>query len=252
MKKLLALSGLLAFIVAPAFADTYVNVSHPNAVWDSTTQSLYALGVPGQGQTGLTVIPSAATTNTWSGVNNFTSTFEIGGTTETFPASGFIAGTTDTQTLSGKTLASPIITGPAPVACGATCTVTSANAGETILLNTAAGSAATLPAASGTGNTYKFVVSTTTTSGAHKILAASTSDALIGTEIGWTGSTAKVFACGAGTTHAIQMPYSGTQPSGGFAGDVFTYTDVATNIWLVQGVYQAGTTPTTPCSATNT
>lgn len=143
------------------------------------------------------------------------------------------------------------ITGPAPVACGATCTITPAQAGGTILLNTAAGSVATLPAASGTGNRYKIIVSTTASSNAHKILAASTSDNLQGTEIGWNGSTAKVFACGAGTTHAIQMPFAGTQPSGGFAGDVFYYTDIATNVWQVDGVYQAGTTPTTPCSATN-
>ena len=71
MKKLLALSGLLAVLASPAFADTYVNVAHPNAVWDSTTASLYAIGVPGQGQTGLTVIPNAATTNAWTGTNSF-------------------------------------------------------------------------------------------------------------------------------------------------------------------------------------
>jgi hypothetical protein len=139
-----------------------------------------------------------------------------------------------------------------PVACGATCTLTASNSGYTILLNTAAGSVATLPAATGTGNTYKFVVSTTVTSNSHKILAASTSDYLTGTEIGWNGSTAKVFTCGTGSTnHAIQMPASGSTASGGNEGDVFEYTDIAANLWIVQGVYQAGTTPTTPCSATN-
>lgn len=142
-------------------------------------------------------------------------------------------------------------TGAAPFNCGATCTITSGMAGATINLNVAAGSVATLPAASGSGNHYYFVVTTTVSSNADKILAASTSDKLQGTAIGWTGSTAKVFAC-LGNTSAIQMPFAGTQPSGGFLGDTFRYTDVGTNLWQVDSVYQAGVTPTTPCSATNT
>lgn len=47
--------------------------------------------------------------NTYSGTANFTSTFSISSTAETFPASGLLVGTTDTQTLSGKTLTSPTI-----------------------------------------------------------------------------------------------------------------------------------------------
>lgn len=141
--------------------------------------------------------------------------------------------------------------GDVPIACGATCTITTGMAGSTILLNTAAGSVATLPAATGSGAHYNFVVTTTVSSNADKILAASTADFLQGTAIGWTGSTAKVFAC-LGTAHAIQMPFAGTQPSGGFLGDTFRYTDVAANVWQVDSVYQAGVTPTTPCSATNT
>lgn len=105
MKNFLAITGLLFALMAnPAFADTLVNVPHPTAVWDSTTGKAYALGVPGQGQTGLTILPSAATNNTWSGTNNFTGTFQIGGTTETFPTSGLLVGTTDTQALTNKTV----------------------------------------------------------------------------------------------------------------------------------------------------
>lgn len=141
--------------------------------------------------------------------------------------------------------------GDVPITCGATCSITTGMAGSTILLNVAAGSVATLPAATGSGAKYNFVVTTTVSSNADKILAASTADKLQGTAIGWTGSTAKVFAC-LGTTSAIQMPFAGTQPSGGFLGDTFRYTDVGANLWQVDSVYQAGTTPTTPCSATNT
>ncbi len=50
--------------------------------------------------------------NTWTGTNNFTNTFKIAGTTETFPASGAIVGTTDAQTLSNKTLVAPALGTP--------------------------------------------------------------------------------------------------------------------------------------------
>jgi hypothetical protein len=254
MKKILLLAAAMIALSAHAQADTYVNIDHPKAVWDSTTGSLYALGIPGQGQNGLTIIPNAASAVTWTGTQNFTGTFEIGGTTETFPASGNLVGTTDTQTLTNKTLTAPTInnavyTGPAPTACGATCTLTAANSGTTTLLNLAAGSIATLPAASGTGNVYSFVVSTTTTSAKDAVLAASSSDAIIGLAIGENAGTTKAFAGNASTYHSLQMPYTGTQPSGGFAGDSFTCKDIVTNVWECNGTYQAGTTPTTPYSA---
>lgn len=71
--KLLSTFVMLTLLVsAPAFADNYTTVPHPNAVWDSTTSTLYGLGIPGKGPNGLTVIPSGSTTNSWSGVNTFT------------------------------------------------------------------------------------------------------------------------------------------------------------------------------------
>lgn len=50
---------------------------------------------------------------TQSGTANFTGSFQINGTPQTFPGSGLLVGTTDTQTLSGKTLTSPTINGGA-------------------------------------------------------------------------------------------------------------------------------------------
>lgn len=137
----------------------------------------------------------------------------------------------------------------APVAVGATLAVTAAMAGSTLLLDTAAGSVATLPAATGSGATYTFVVKTTASSNAHKILAASVSDFMNGIVTGENANTAKCFASAAATNHSLQMPFAGTQPSGGFIGDWFTLTDIAANLWTVRGMYQAGTTPTTPFSS---
>ena len=166
--------------------------------------------------------------------------------------------TTSTGTLTipnGVTLTGPAASGtvavnsPAPVAAGATLTLTATQSNGVILLNTAAGSTVTLPAATGSGNKYRFIVTTTTTSGAHKILAASSSDFINGLAFGENAGTAKAFASAAATNHSIQMPFTGSQPSGGFIGDVFDVTDVAANLWNVNGLYQAGTTPTTPFSA---
>lgn len=137
----------------------------------------------------------------------------------------------------------------APVAAGTTLAVTAAMAGSTILLNQAAGSTITLPAATGSGATYNFVVTTTASSNAHKILAASSSDFIAGNAVGHVAAgTTLTFSANAATMHSVQMPFAGTQPSGGFIGDWFTFTDSAANLWTVKGMYQAGTTATTPFS----
>lgn len=141
----------------------------------------------------------------------------------------------------------------APVAVGAALAVTAAMAGATLLLDTAAGSVATLPAATGSGATYTFVVKTTASSNAHKILAASVSDFINGNATGHVSAgTTLTFSAAAATAHSIQMPFAGTQPSGGFIGDWFTLVDVAANLWSARGQYQSGTTSTTPFSSSTT
>lgn len=173
-----------------------------------------------------------------------------------------LAGSSSGQTIlqpsavAGGTLTFPAVTGtlavnnPAPVPVGSSLAITTVMSNSTMLLNTAGGSTATLPAATGTGNVYKFVVTATTTSNAHKILAASSSDFLNGNAVGHVSAgTTLTFSAAAATAHSIQMPFTGTQPSGGFIGDWFEFTDVATNLWAVRGMYQAGTTATTPFSA---
>lgn len=145
------------------------------------------------------------------------------------------------------------LTAPAPIPAGSTLAVTAGMSDSVILLNTAAGSTATLPAATGSGNKYRFVVTTTASSNAHKILAASVSDFLNGNAVGHTAAGATLsFSAAAATAHSIQMPFAGTQPSGGFIGDYFDFIDVAANLWAVSGMYQAGTTATTPFSASTT
>lgn len=141
---------------------------------------------------------------------------------------------------------------PLPQAVGATLTITDSMSGRPILLDTAAGSVATLPPATGSGSKYRFIVSTTVTSNSHKVLAASVSDFITGIAMGYTGSTAKIFGSNGATNHSLQMPSAGTNPSGGFIGDYFELIDIGANLWECSGMYQAGVTPTTPFSTATT
>lgn len=137
----------------------------------------------------------------------------------------------------------------APIAVGASAT---AIVGRSYLLNTASGSVLTLPVPTGSGGVVKVFITTTTTSGAHKVLSNSTSDFLNGILMGNNAGAASAFSAAAATAHALQMPFSGSQPSGGFIGDWFEFTDAASHLWEVKGSFQSGTTSTTPFSATNT
>lgn len=137
----------------------------------------------------------------------------------------------------------------APIAVGAAAT---AVLGGTYLLNVAAGSVLTLPASTGSGGSIRAIVTTTATSNAHKVLPNSSSDFLQGIALGENAGTAKVFVGNAAASHSLQMPFAGTQPSGGFIGDYFELRDIATGLWQVSGSYQAGVTPTTPFSTSTT
>lgn len=254
-------------ITFPDATDTVVELTATQTLTNKTltspTLTTPALGVATATSINAVAITAPATAATLTIANNKTLTVSnsltfagTDSTTETFPStSATIARTDAGQTFTGvdvftaPTLTNPVINGPAPVACGATCVVSTAQAGIVFLLNQAGGSTATLPTSSGSGNIYKFLITVATTSAQEKILLTTTSDAIIGTAIGENTGTAKVFVGNASTYHSIQMPFTGSQPAGGFIGDSIICTDIATGTWACQIVYQGGTTPTTPFSA---
>jgi hypothetical protein len=97
------------------------------------------------------------------------------------------------------------------------------------------------------------LITVATTSAQEKILLTTVTDVIVGTAILQNGGTAKIFVGNAGTYHSIQMPFAGTQPSGGFIGDTISCTDVAAGTWACQVVSQSGnSTPVTPYSTSTT
>lgn len=119
---------------------------------------------------------------------------------------------------------------------------------KTIVVNRAAGSTITLPAASGSGAKYRFFVLTTITSNALIIKVANASDTMEGHALQGAdaGSTVNLWEAG-GTTDTITL--NGTT-TGGIKGDMIEVEDVATNIFYVKVIGSATGTEATPFSAT--
>lgn len=119
---------------------------------------------------------------------------------------------------------------------------------KTIVVNRAAGSTITLPAASGSGARYRFFVLATITSNSLIIKVANASDtmeghALIGAD---AGSTVNLWEAG-GTSDTITL--NGTT-TGGIKGDMIEIEDIATNIFYARVIGSATGTEATPFSAT--
>lgn len=136
------------------------------------------------------------------------------------------------------------------IAAGSTLAVTAAlHTGRIIKLDTLTGSVCTLPAATGSGNSYQFAVSVIATSNSHIIKVANASDTMVGIiqTMSDDPATMKGFLA-SGTSDTITLNRTTT---GSVAiGEVITLTDFATNLWLVQGVTASSGTEATPFSAT--
>ena len=125
------------------------------------------------------------------------------------------------------------------------------HAGRTLLLGEVGGNAAvtlTLPAATGTGAVYKFIVSVTNTSN-YKIQVADATDTIDGIMmyLDEDGTAVSAFPTVA-ASDTITLN-GGTQ--GGIIGDYLELVDIATNQYHVRGVMRvaAGANPATPFSA---
>lgn len=141
---------------------------------------------------------------------------------------------------------SALVKAPA-VLNAATVTIDSSYANKALVFDRAAGVIATLPAASGSGNVYKFFVKTTVTSNNYVIQVANSSDSFIGRAIacadGGSGLNGWEVVAGDDT-----ITLNGST-KGGYAGDTIEIVDVATNVFVVNGFLNQTGVEATPFSA---
>lgn len=134
------------------------------------------------------------------------------------------------------------------VAAGATKTLTAANDKQVINLDTAAGSAVTLPASTGSGVRFRFLVTVLATSAAH-VISAVGADVMIGAISGARVDSTNVvlgFAAQA-TSNTITLNRSTTGSVS--KGEWVEVEDVAAGIWEVTGFLTAtGASFATPFS----
>lgn len=130
------------------------------------------------------------------------------------------------------------------VAAGATLTLTVAtHSDKAILLDTAAGSTITLPAATGTGARFDFLVSVTPTSNQHRINVVG-NDAFYGTLFMAQDAADTVVAWEA-ASDADQINLNGST-KGGLVGDWIRIWDMATDKWAITGTLAGTGTEVTP------
>lgn len=120
---------------------------------------------------------------------------------------------------------------------------------KTYIFNVLTGATATLPAATGTGHCYRFIVGLTVTSNAYIIATASDDDEFQGTILQTDTDTTDTLVSRPGIAadnfDAISLNGSTT---GGLAGDWIEICDVATGIWAVWGHVNGNGTVATPIS----
>ena len=120
--------------------------------------------------------------------------------------------------------------------------------GSRLVFNRAAGATAILPAATGSGNRYEFIVATTFT-GEATIKVANANDVMQGTATLFAdaGDTLVGFATAASSD---TITFTSTNTTGGIAGARVILTDVKANTWNVWIISDAAGTEATPFSAT--
>lgn len=139
---------------------------------------------------------------------------------------------------------------PAIVTLSGSTTITaSTHAGRTLLLTgTGAALTQTLPAATGTGNRYMFIVGAVNTS--NHVVTALAGDLLYGNVItNSTGDTPDLAQpWPADQSDDLKITLNGTTTGGQAIGDWVEFIDIATDKWLVRGVTTTSGTEATPFS----
>lgn len=134
-----------------------------------------------------------------------------------------------------------------PVAGGSSLTVTQAlHDGKTIMLDTATGTAVTLPAMTGSGARYRFVC-TVLTSGGTTVITATAANLFGGVYFNTDTAAGTLFTAvaAANATGSTTITLDGTT-KGGRKGDWLEIEDLATSIGIVRGSLNGSGTEATP------
>ncbi len=137
----------------------------------------------------------------------------------------------------------------ATVAAGASLILVAATHNRnTVLLNHATATTVTLPAATGSGTWFRFVV-TLVPSGSHIVKVANANDTIIGILVteNVSGNAATGWAAGA-TADTITLNHTTTGAV--TVGESFEMLDIAANVWWVSGELSQSGSVATPFSAT--
>lgn len=121
------------------------------------------------------------------------------------------------------------------------------DSGSLVSFNVAAGVTVTLPAGAQNGTFYDFVVETTVTSVADKVITAAGTELLVGQITGSdtdTGNATISWPSLVGTSN-IAVTMNGTT-TGGIKGDSFRMTKINSTTWLVNGAVNNNGTVATP------
>lgn len=171
--------------------------------------------------------------------------------TQTLTNKTLTSPTLNTPTLATPTITNPSITSITPVnVTTATVSITAAtHGGRTITLNRATGITATLPAASGSGVYFRFVVGTTFT-GTANIVVANTTDVINGCAVLFADGGDTVVGFAATASDDTVNLFTASNTTGGLLGEIIELVDVASGKWHCNLVSDAGGTEVTPFSAT--
>ena len=137
-------------------------------------------------------------------------------------------------------------------ALGDTLVVTAAlHAGKVIAFGKTDGTEVTLPAATGTGNIYTFVIAVTATSSANKIAVANATDVMDGSlNVQADTDSDGTLACWMAEVGDDTMTFAGAATTGGIVGGRITCIDYAAGFWSCTAfTISGGASEATPFSA---
>ena len=129
--------------------------------------------------------------------------------------------------------AQPVINGS-----GATRSLNETESGSLVLFDRAAGIVYTLPTAPKIGTFYDFVITTTITSNAAKVITGAGTELLIGGYMNVDTDTSNAVAAftANGSTH-VSVSMNGTT-TGGILGTKLRFTCLSSTRWMVEGIVQ--------------